>query len=144
MGRDRSGKTTTVINFLEAHGITYFVKPPGMWFDGYTGEDVIVMDDYDNDMPLKDFLRVTNPRPPPLPVKGGFATNVCKKIIMTSNLPPEEQYHKVKDEQPSRWAAFRRRLDPCIHYTAFLDNNNIYMRPVHLEMAEDVRMFMLD
>ena len=45
-------------------------------------------------------------KPPPLQIKGGFMPNQATHIIITSNLPPEDQY--VNCNQLCRDALMRR------------------------------------
>jgi len=63
-----------------------YSKPEGQWWDGYTDQKTILLDDYYGDMPYSQFLKVLDRYPLNLPVKGGFISAQYTTVIITSNL----------------------------------------------------------
>lgn len=59
------------------------------WWDGYTGEDTVLIDEYRGDMPIHRLLRVIDGYRLQLPVKGGSTWMLATTIYITSNFPPE-------------------------------------------------------
>lgn len=80
-----------------------YSKPEGNWWDGYTGQDTILLDDYYGDIPYSQFLKVLDRYPLNLPVKGGFIGALYTTVIITSNKSFTQWY----DENSS---AIKRRI----------------------------------
>jgi len=62
-----------------------YSKPEGHWWDGYTNQDTILLDDYSGDINYSQFLKVLDRYPINLPIKGGFIPANYTTIIITSN-----------------------------------------------------------
>jgi len=62
-----------------------YSKPEGHWWDGYTDQKTILLDDYYGDIPYSQFLKVLDRYPLNLPIKGGFVPANYTTIIITSN-----------------------------------------------------------
>lgn len=62
-----------------------YTKPEGHWWDGYTGQNTILLDDYYGDIPYAQFLKVLDRYPLNLPIKGGFTPALYTTVIITSN-----------------------------------------------------------
>jgi len=60
-------------------------KPDGSWWDGYTGQETILLDDYYGDTPYPQLLKILDRYPLQLPVKGGFIPARYTRVIITSN-----------------------------------------------------------
>lgn len=69
-----------------------YTKPDGQWYDGYTGQKTILLDDYYGEIPYSQFLKVLDRYPLQLPVKGGFIYAQYDTVIITSNRQPETWY----------------------------------------------------
>jgi len=78
------------------------------WFDGYTGQRVIVIDEMGPDMMCVNFLkRLLDIYPMMLPVKGGSVPRRATTIFLTSNYVPHQWYPKASHED---YAALARRM----------------------------------
>lgn len=77
--------------------------PTLQWFNGYSGEDVVILDEYRGGAPDSFILRLLDRYPMEVPIKGGFVPWLPTRIIITSNLAPEDMHNAVGP-------AFRRRL----------------------------------
>jgi hypothetical protein len=86
-----------------------FWKPSGPWFDGYNGQEDIVLDEADKQgLPLGSFLTLADRFNLKVPVKGGFQDFVAKKIFATSNLPLDQWFPAADGVEMK---AFLRRVD---------------------------------
>lgn len=84
-----------------------YSKPRGDWWDGYTGQKAILLDDYYGYLPYCELLRVLDRYPYQVPIKGGFVQAQWDTVIITSNKTP---HHWYKD---GLTPALRRRLKTC-------------------------------
>ncbi|CAI8055949.1 Replication-associated protein [Geodia barretti] len=120
-GKTGCGKTTSTLNVLLKHDLQFFKKMPGThWFDGYTGQPVMVLEEFQSCFTLTKFLSMCDPYPPQLEVKGGTMPNRSTHIIICSNSGPFLQYQDVQDKRPASYAAFLRRISQehdCSHMT---------------------------
>jgi len=67
--------------------------PGGLWFDGYSGESVLLLDEFDgSQIPFRDLLRILDRYPLRVAVKGGFKHAAWKKVVITSNKVPSSWY----------------------------------------------------
>lgn len=84
----------------------------GGWFDGYAGEAVIVLDDFDGSQLTYDlFKRLCDKYPLRLPVKGGFANCRASLIVISSN-KPAHMWYAGQDPVP-----ILRRISNTVSYT---------------------------
>ncbi|CAC44748.2 replicase [Canary circovirus] len=82
-----------------------FYKMKGDWWDGYSNEDIVIMDDFYGWLPFCEMLRLMDRYPHKVPVKGSYVEFTSKKIVITSNTHPESWYCPDKCYLP---ALFRR------------------------------------
>ncbi len=87
----------------------------GFWFDGYTGQKTILIDDYCGEWRLVDLLRLLDVYPVQLPIKGGFVWLRATRIIITSNTALEYWYD-YQTRQDSL-AALQRRVHDTVPFT---------------------------
>lgn len=69
-----------------------YSKPRGEWWDGYTGQTAILLDDYYGYLPYSEMLRVLDRYPYNAQVKGGYVWAQWDTVIITSNKHPREWY----------------------------------------------------
>lgn len=98
------------------------------WFDGYNGQELVLLDDYRGEYAIQFFLKLTDRYPMQVPVKGDFVNWNPKKIYITSNEDPDYWY---KDADLETKAAFKRRLDQ-IH---------VIRKPIYDDIPDDIREF---
>lgn len=79
------------------------------WFDGYAGEEAILIDDYRGDAPISFILKLLDIYPLRLPVKGEFIPIRAKTIYITSNVCPQ-LWHSCSKE------ALLRRMHHIIEF----------------------------
>lgn len=67
-------------------------KPKGNWWDGYTGQHTVVIDEFYGWLPFDFLNRLLDRYPLIVETKGGSANFVSKVIYITSNKHPREWY----------------------------------------------------
>ncbi len=76
------------------------------WWDGYELEETLIIDEYNNDIGITELLNICDGYQLRLEIKGSFTYANWHKIIITTNLRPDEIHSQAKDEH--RNALFRR------------------------------------
>lgn len=94
----------------------YYKDTSTEWWDGYSGEEVVVFDDFYGQLKFNYMQRLLDRYPMIVQFKGGSCQFVSKKIIITSNLPWEEWYQHTFEKHPQIKASFQRRLKTIIHF----------------------------
>lgn len=92
----------------EAIGKIYTKDPTSRWWDGYSGESTVIVDEYSGGFPMSSLLRWTDKYPCRVEVKGGSVPLHATLIIFTCNMHPDEWY---PDCLPHHKAAIRRRIE---------------------------------
>jgi len=92
IGPAGTGKSTAAMSYNP-----YLWSNAGQWFDGYAGEQTILLDDFSGDSNEKSityhfFCRLADRYPLQLPIKGGFVHACHTTLIITSNTEPESWY----------------------------------------------------
>jgi hypothetical protein len=105
-GPPRTGKTRYV---YEKHGeenvyrMTFGDGSKGsIWWCDYNGQDVILLDEFEGDMPRGLLLQLMDRYPLSLQTKGGRTWRCCKYIYICSNTNPEQWYATDKYEAISK------------------------------------------
>lgn len=119
-GEPGAGKTHLAIHKArQKYGRVYVKNPTHKWWDGYSGHEAVVMDDFD---PQKTELdrtymnQLMDKWPMMLEVKGGFTKNLIKTLYITTNYHPRTWYADGDEAQT------RRRITRVV--TLKLANNN--------------------
>lgn len=92
-----------------------FWKPPlTKWFNGYTGQDTVVFDDFNSDwsnaLPLTHLLRLCDRYPIDVETKGSQIKFAPKTILFTSNYLPFEWYPNALPSLAESLLALYRRF----------------------------------
>lgn len=75
------------------------------WWDGYTGQKEIIMDDFNPRAYSREFmLRLMDRNGMTVPIKGGTVTWACEELIITTNHNPEDWY-------TGSWPHVSRRIE---------------------------------
>lgn len=82
-----------------------------IFWDGYNGESIILIDDFHNNFKLDYMLRLFDRYPMKLNIKGGYTYRCAKQIFITSNLTIDEWYPNCK---PRHRKAVTRRITNII------------------------------
>jgi len=103
-GKGKSRRAREEIEAL-ALGPPYVTTARGGWFDGYCGQKVILIDEYDGGMDVSELLTLLDRYDYRMPTKGSFAMCQASHIFITSHHPPEK-YLKDLD----RYEELARRI----------------------------------
>lgn len=98
----------------EASWEAYPKDPRTKFWDGYRGQDNVVIDEFRGDVAVGHLLRWFDRYPVNVEVKGSAVPLTAKKIWITSNLSPDEWYPGLDAET---LAALKRRLN-IVHFPA--------------------------
>ncbi len=75
----------------------YYIKPSGKWWDGYTGQPIVIFDDFYGSEKYCDLLRWLSEAPIKVPIKGSMVWLLAEKFVFTSNQVPEKWYPNIPD-----------------------------------------------
>ncbi len=88
------GKTRTAVE----HAESYYIKDNTQWWDGYAGQEVIVFDDFDGRIHIKDMLRYLDRYPVQGQIKGGYVNINSPFIYITSDKHPSDIYFNASGD----------------------------------------------
>lgn len=95
-----TGKTRYVI---DKHGASnVYIKDGTSWWDGYTQHDVILIDDFDNQIPYRTLLRILDRYRYQGQVKGGYVNINSPFIYITCEFPPSRYWSENELRQVTR------------------------------------------
>lgn len=93
IGDPGTGKTRQVWEKIKDKD--YYIKEPSnKWWDGYDGQEIILIDDYIGQFDFTYLLRLLDRYPMQLEIKGGSRQMLGKTIYITSNVKPENWYRQ--------------------------------------------------
>lgn len=119
-GESGTGKSYDAFMFNQES--TYSLpKPNGqnVYFDGYDGEEIVIMDDFYGWIPWSLLLNLCDQYPLLVNTKGGTTPFLAKRIYITSNKRYNEWYQNIEDLRP-----LKRRITKEIHYI-FENSDNV-------------------
>lgn len=108
-GKAGLGKTRGIMDkygYENVFRVTDYDKP----FDGYAGEDVLLMDEFRSSLPFSLTLNVLDGYPLMLPARYSKRVACYTKVFIVSNIPLEKQYPNIRLEEPDSYDAFLRRI----------------------------------
>lgn len=122
-GPTGTGKSKTAFE-IAATETSYYVKDPSnKWWDGYNGQDVVIIDDYRRDFStFASLLRLLDRYPFSVETKGGTTQFLGRKIIITTPKDPEETWAGRTLEDI---AQLKRRLTEVRLFDNHIFNNAI-------------------
>lgn len=97
----------------EATFDAYPKDPNTKFWDGYRGQENVVIDEFRGLINISHMLRWLDRYPIIVEIKGSSCVLNAKKIWITSNLKPDVWYSELDDETKS---ALRRRFTQVIHF----------------------------
>lgn len=117
----------------EAAPQAFWKSPRSHWWDGYDGQLDVVIDEFYGWIPYDELLRILDEYALQVQVKGGHVSFVARRVIITSNKPPQEWY------DPSRcpFEPLKRRLENVINLTTRWSLNPISGLPLGQKAPSD-------
>lgn len=99
-GATGTGKTRFAYDSMPHDQI--YTKDSTRWWNGYTHQQCILVDDYDGEWPFRDFLRFLDRYPYRGQTKGAYVDINSPIIIITSEHPPSTFYQNTELKQVLR------------------------------------------
>jgi hypothetical protein len=94
-----TGKTRYCV---ETHASSHYIKDNTPWWDGYTQQEAVIIDDFDNKIPFRTLLRILDRYEYLAQVKGSYIQLNSPYIYITCEYPPEEYWSGNELEQVKR------------------------------------------
>ena len=118
-GVSGTGKTSGIFKkhpSAEICRITDYNGKNGIRFDAYHGQDVLVFEEFNSQIPIEAMLNYLDVYPLMLPARYNDRTACYTKVYITSNCPLNEQYIDVRRYRAETWNAFLRRIHHVYEY----------------------------
>ena len=118
-GASGTGKTSGIYKKHPANEIcriTDYNGRNGVRFDAYHGQDVLVFEEFNSQIPIEAMLNYLDIYPLTLPARYTDRTACYTKVYITSNIPLNEQYIDVRYNRLETWRAFIRRIHHAFVY----------------------------
>jgi len=107
-GPPGTGKSHYALNFCKGKSSYWLPRQSGqgqLWWDGYDGQEVVVIDDFDSSIPYTRMLRLCDKYPYAVQTRGSAKEFTSHYIIITSNKKFDDWYPNIQDKR-----ALLRRL----------------------------------
>lgn len=93
IGPPGCGKTRWAFeNFPDLYRVSIPKKTGQLWFDGYEGQETILLDDFYGEIAYPTLLHLLDGYPMQVQIKGGFVWKNWKRVIITNNECLENWY----------------------------------------------------
>ena len=109
------GKTRCIMekyNYEDVFRVTDYLHP----FDSYSGQDVIVFDEFHSQFSASQLLNFLDGYPLELPARYSNKIACYTQVYIISNIGLLQQYQAVQREQPETWAAILRRINHIVTF----------------------------
>lgn len=140
-GSTGTGKTSAAIQGLQELGSVCRVTHWGSGaFDGYDGQDALILDEFAGQPPLEELLTWLDVYPVALPARYRPRQAAFVRVVLCSNAPPWDWYRYAPKVQR---AALARRLDVVEEWAGTWDNVTVtYWDKAQVleKMTEDVNI----
>jgi len=98
------GKTRTIIDKFGQENV--YIKDGTPWWDNYSQQQVILIDDFDNAIPYRTLLRILDRYAYQGQVKGGYVNINSPYIYITCEFPPDYYWSNNQLDQVTRRITF--------------------------------------
>ena len=118
-GSSGTGKTRYIFsqhNPSDIYRVTNYRNGRGISFDGYSGQNILVFEEFHAQIPIEEMLNYLDIYPLFLPARYNDKIACFTKVYITSNLPLNKQYKGVQWEHHETWLALLRRIHKTIEY----------------------------
>lgn len=114
-GKTGTGKTRSVMEHFGYSGVcrvTDYSHP----FDSYSGEDVLLLDEYSSNFKIRELLNYLDGYPLTLPCRYTNRVACYTKVYIISNLSLSKQYRETQLDSPETFSALLRRIHRVVEY----------------------------
>lgn len=127
------GKTRTVLEMAESPTDVYRVTNYQHPFDGYTGQDIILFEEFRSSIKVEQMLIYLDGYYCALPCRYADKMANWSQVFIVSNISADDQYRHVQDNYPDTWLAFMRRVDKVVRLQ---DVDNILTEPATPSLSD--------
>lgn len=112
-----------------------YMKDHTQWWNGYTQQSCIVIDDFDGNWPFRDLLRLLDRYPYQGQTKGGYIHIDSPVVILTADRPIEEVFQFKTDKELNQ---FKRRFS-SIRYIDGIQEEKKDSTQTNVQKAEEYK-----
>jgi hypothetical protein len=115
-GKTNVGKTRYVMDgfgYSNVYAVNNYKHP----FDGYSGEMVMLFDEFNSQFRIQDMNNYLDGYPISLPARYSNKQACFEKVFIISNIDLREQYHHERVNQPDVYDAFLRRIKTVMKFS---------------------------
>ena len=105
-----SGKTKSILDMYTRRSVFMADLGSAFPFDGYAGEEVLLLDDFRSSIVFNDLLRILDQYPLRVNVKGSHSWACWTKVIISANIPLTEQYPNLSERKDPLLRRFERGI----------------------------------
>lgn len=138
-GQSWIGKSYWCKKQAEAAGGGIFDKKSTMkqWWDGYEGEDNVIMDDHAPDaLTIHEWLSLIDESPCTLQLKGGSTQFISKEIYVSQNININEYWNTISSINPVHIQAWLRRFTRVFEFIQEKDGSR-WVYPYRLDINRE-------
>ena len=138
-GDPGSGKSYWAQNYCPQSSFNLPVANKGgvTWFDGYSGEKCLVIEDFTGKVDYRNLLQYLDNYPLQVQVKGGYVWAEWEMVIITSNFEPNTWYSMDDGDwwstDDSLKGPLQRRVNLISHWKGAYPNNKVYVEGEEVE-----------
>lgn len=110
------GKTRSIMEiygYSNVYRVTDYKHP----FDGYSGQETLILDEFDSQIKITDLNNYLDGYPLSLPCRYTNKQACFTNIYIISNIDITHQYKDIQHNAPKQYAALIRRIHKVIEYT---------------------------
>ena len=85
-------------------------------FDGYNGQDVLLLDEFRSNIPISLMLELLDGYPFELPSRYSNKQACYTKVVIISNVSLNMQYPNIQETEPETWKALLRRINSITRF----------------------------
>lgn len=117
-GSTATGKTRYVMDTY-GYGNVYRVTDYRHPFDNYEYEDVIMFEEFREDLQIKDMLKYLDGYPISLPARYSNVQACFTKVFIVSNIKIRDQYIEAQNNEKETYKAFIRRINTIMEFDEY-------------------------
>lgn len=139
LGPPGTGKTHTALRqFPNAFKLD--VAGSNVWFDGYSGEKELIIDEFNGQIKYSFFLQIIDKYPLTLPVKCAHTVARWTTVVITANSGIDEWYPINSDKVN----ALRRRITKIVYFNHVYYPHSLNPPTIHFDSSKDDIKSLLD
>lgn len=108
VGNPGTGKSYAVKEMAGTDKTKVYWKSPDKWWDGYTGQETVVLDDFKGTLTATQLQHILDENPTDLETKGGKVKWQTERVFITSNSHPRDWYSDPRVKLDSIMRRFNR------------------------------------